>query len=92
MEGENSVINQGNVLVRDGMIDAVWSSSSSVPLTADLTNVPVIETNGTIYPGLIDLHNHMHYNHIPLWDFRSSPLGFSEISRRWLHQSWSMGR
>ncbi|MGY8735245.1 MAG: amidohydrolase family protein [Candidatus Poseidoniales archaeon] len=70
MEGENSVMNQGNVLVRDNMIDAVWSSSSSVPLTADLTNVPVIETNGTIYPGLIDLHNHMHYNHIPLWDFQ----------------------
>jgi len=69
MENENSVINQGNVLVRDGMIDAVWSSGSSVPLTADLTNAPVIETNGTIYPGLIDLHNHMHYNHIPLWDF-----------------------
>ena len=69
MENENSVMNQGNVLVRDGMIDAVWSSSSSVPLTADLTNAPVIETNGTIYPGLIDLHNHMHYNHIPLWDF-----------------------
>ena len=69
MENENSVMNQGNVLVRDGKIDAVWSSSSSVPLTADLTNAPVIETNGTIYPGLIDLHNHMHYNHIPLWDF-----------------------
>ena len=69
MESENSVMNQGNVLVRDGKIEAVWSSSSSVPLAADLTNVPVIETNGTIYPGLIDLHNHMHYNHIPLWDF-----------------------
>ena len=69
MVSENSVINQGNVLVRDGKIDAVWSSSSSVPITADLTNAQVIETNGTIYPGLIDLHNHMHYNHIPLWDF-----------------------
>lgn len=69
MENENSVLNQGNVLVRDGKIDAVWSSSSSMPISVDLTNVPVIETNGTIYPGLIDLHNHMHYNHIPLWDF-----------------------
>ncbi len=69
MESESSVLNQGNVLVRNGKIDAVWSSSSQIPVEADLTNVPVIETNGTIYPGLIDLHNHMHYNHIPLWDF-----------------------
>ncbi len=69
MESENSVMNQGNVLVRDGMIEAVWSSSSSIPINADLTNAVVIETNGTIYPGLIDLHNHVHYNHIPLWDF-----------------------
>ena len=69
MESENSVMNQGNVLVRDGMIEAVWSSSSSIPVNADLTNAEIIETNGTIYPGLIDLHNHVHYNHIPLWDF-----------------------
>ena len=69
MENENSVLNQGNVLVRDGKIQAVWSSSTSPPPTADLTNAKMIETNGTIYPGLIDLHNHMHYNHIPLWDF-----------------------
>ncbi len=69
MESENSVMNQGNVLVRDGMIEAVWSSSSSIPISADLTNAVIIETNGTIYPGLIDLHNHVHYNHIPLWDF-----------------------
>lgn len=69
MESENSVMNQGNVLVRDGMIEAVWSSSSPVPISADLTNAVIIETNGTIYPGLIDLHNHVHYNHIPLWDF-----------------------
>ena len=69
MESENSVMNQGNVLIRDGMIEAVWSSSSSIPINADLTNADVIETNGTIYPGLIDLHNHVHYNHIPLWDF-----------------------
>jgi hypothetical protein len=27
-----------------------------------------LETNGTIYPGLIDLHNHLHYNQAPLWD------------------------
>ncbi len=69
MDGESNVLNQGNVMVRDGQITGVWSTGSSIPSGVDLTNVPVIETEGTIYPGLIDLHNHMHYNHIPLWDF-----------------------
>jgi hypothetical protein len=69
MEGETSVLNQGNVMVRDGMITGVWSTGSAIPNGVDLTGVPIVETNGTIYPGLIDLHNHMHYNHIPLWDF-----------------------
>ncbi|MDC0340522.1 amidohydrolase family protein [Candidatus Poseidoniaceae archaeon] len=69
IEGETSVINQGNIMVRDGMIDGVWSTGSAIPNGVDLTNVPIVETDGTIYPGLIDLHNHMHYNHIPLWDF-----------------------
>ena len=68
MNTEDAVINDGHVLVRDGKIDAVWSGQN-IPQNVDLTGVPVVETNGTIYPGLIDTHNHMHYNHIPLWDF-----------------------
>ena len=69
MESETGVINQGNVMVRDGKITGVWSSADQPPAGVDFTNVPIVETEGTIYPGLIDLHNHMHYNHIPLWDF-----------------------
>ena len=68
MNGESDVINDGNVLIRDGKISAVWSGQN-IPQNVDLTGVPIVETNGTIYPGLIDTHNHMHYNHIPLWDF-----------------------
>ena len=48
------------------MIEAVWENQ--VPSDIQLTNVPVIETNGTIYPGMLDLHNHLHYNQAPLWD------------------------
>ena len=66
MTGEGDVINDGHVLVQDGMIEAVWGDV--VPSNIQLTNVPVLETNGTIYPGLIDLHNHLHYNQAPLWD------------------------
>ncbi|MCH1461501.1 MAG: amidohydrolase family protein, partial [Candidatus Poseidonia sp.] len=66
MTGEASVINEGHVLVQDGLIKGVWGDQ--IPGNVQLTNVPVIETNGTIYPGLIDLHNHLHYNQAPLWD------------------------
>ena len=58
--------NEGHLLVKDGMIEAVWEND--VPANIQLTNVPVLETNGTIYPGLIDLHNHLHYNQAPLWE------------------------
>ena len=69
MDGENNVINDGNVMIRDGKITGVWPSNSNPPAGVDFTDVPIVETEGTIYPGLIDLHNHVHYNHIPLWDF-----------------------
>ncbi|MEE3038995.1 MAG: amidohydrolase family protein, partial [Candidatus Thermoplasmatota archaeon] len=57
------------VMVRDGKITGVWASNTNPPAGVDFTDVPIVETDGTIYPGLIDLHNHVHYNHIPLWDF-----------------------
>ena len=66
MTGEADVINEGHILVKDGMIEAVWEDE--VPSDIQLTNVPILETNGTIYPGLLDLHNHLHYNQAPLWD------------------------
>ncbi len=66
MTGEADVINEGHLLIKDGMIEAVWEND--VPSNIQLTNVPVLETNGTIYPGLIDLHNHLHYNQAPLWE------------------------
>jgi hypothetical protein len=28
---------------------------------------PIFETNGVMYPGLMDLHNHLPYNVFPLW-------------------------
>ena len=34
----------------------------------NLEGIPVHATSGTIFPGLIDSHNHPHYNAIPLWD------------------------
>ena len=37
----------------------------------------MVETGGTIFPGLIDLHNHLSYNALPLW---------SPVPRRFEHR------
>ena len=67
MTGQNNVIENGNIMIDDGMIKAVWADGEIPPINTD--DITVHDTDATIYPGLIDLHNHMHYNHIPLWDF-----------------------
>lgn len=66
MESESSVLLNGHVLVVDGMISAVWSEGQTMPTAAE--GVEQIETGGIIYPGLLDVHNHPHYNAIPIWD------------------------
>jgi cytosine/adenosine deaminase-related metal-dependent hydrolase len=37
------------------------------PAPAGFDSVPVVETGGTLFPGLIELHNHLSYNSLPLW-------------------------
>lgn len=48
-----------------GRIVAILAAGQ--PLPAELKAARVIRTQGTIYPGLIDLHNHYVYNIAPLW-------------------------
>tara|TARA_B100000427_G_scaffold326206_1_gene334427 strand:- start:896 stop:3508 length:2613 start_codon:yes stop_codon:yes gene_type:complete len=66
MVSQNDVIDDGRVLVRDGIIEAVWSASDETPSQAE--GVVHVPTSGTIYPGFVDPHNHAKYNLIPLWD------------------------
>jgi cytosine/adenosine deaminase-related metal-dependent hydrolase len=51
------------VVVEGEKIVAVAASSSLVP-----SGVKIIETNGVIAPGLVDLHNHVAYDFIPFWN------------------------
>lgn len=58
----DEVIENGVLLVStDGKILAA-DSEVTIP-----EGVPVIDTNGFIYPGLIDLHNHLTWNAHPRW-------------------------
>ena len=66
MSSEGGVLDDGVVYVRDGSIVAV--AASSAPTPAGFEAVKVLESGGTIYPGLIDLHDHLSYNALQLWD------------------------
>jgi 5-methylthioadenosine/S-adenosylhomocysteine deaminase len=50
----------------DGFVEAVVSGTAPAP--AGFTNAPVVDTGDAfVIPGLIDLHNHLGYNALPLW-------------------------
>lgn len=64
MAGE--VIDRGRVFVEGDRIAAVRAQGSPAPAGWD--DAKVIDTGGVIYPGLIDLHGHLAYNVLPLWE------------------------
>jgi 5-methylthioadenosine/S-adenosylhomocysteine deaminase len=49
----------------DGIIQAVQERSASAP--SGFEQAARVDTEGFVYPGLIDLHNHIAYNCLPLW-------------------------
>ena len=66
MNDSKQVLDDGVVYVSLGSIVAVQKADQAAPDGFD--GVKVLETKGTIYPGLIDLHDHLSYNAIQLWD------------------------
>jgi 5-methylthioadenosine/S-adenosylhomocysteine deaminase len=65
LDASNRVLPGGKVVIRKGKIAAVLEAAQAVP--TEFATVAVIDTGATLYPGLIDLHNHMPYNVAPLW-------------------------
>jgi 5-methylthioadenosine/S-adenosylhomocysteine deaminase len=78
---ERPVIERGTVYVgpndetTKGRIEAVQESRRRPP--AGFSSAGAVRTRGVIYPGLIDLHNHVVYNVLPLWapPGRTEPFG-----------------
>jgi cytosine/adenosine deaminase-related metal-dependent hydrolase len=64
MNAAREVIADGVVWVANGSITDVTPANQTPPAHAAS---PVIATAGTIYPGMIELHNHLAYNAIPLF-------------------------
>ncbi len=89
------VIENGQVLVYDQKIVRILHPGD--PLPAEFQDAVIINTEGVIYPGLIDLHNHPAYNMLPVWNvpkkyrknsqWRSSKAYKESISREY-HYLW----
>jgi len=65
MDSETGIIPSGNILIEKGMVKSIWETNKTCPLDIDIDDYPVIDTEGIIFPGLIDCHNHLNYNTIP---------------------------
>ncbi len=65
MDSDLTVLDEGVVYVDAGRIVAVEETDAPAP--AGFEDAPLIRTGGTIYPGLIELHNHLSYNILPMW-------------------------
>jgi 5-methylthioadenosine/S-adenosylhomocysteine deaminase len=61
-----TVVLDGLLCIEQNRIAYVGQASDDLP--SDFAGAPLVETNGTIFPGLIELHNHPGYNAVPLWD------------------------
>jgi Amidohydrolase family/Peptidase family S41 len=66
MSREFDVFDPGRIFVRGPLIEAVGPADAPRPEGFD--DAPLIRCGGTIYPGLIELHNHLSYNVLPLWE------------------------
>ncbi len=64
--GSQGVLANGAIYIADGRIEAVQRSSTAPP--PGFGQATRIRTGDTLYPGMIELHNHLSYNAMPLWD------------------------
>jgi cytosine/adenosine deaminase-related metal-dependent hydrolase len=66
MDDAFTVIPHGIVYISGDLIVAAQAASAPPPAGFDAS--AVVDTGGTIYPGLIELHNHLSYNALRLWN------------------------
>jgi 5-methylthioadenosine/S-adenosylhomocysteine deaminase len=65
MDATRSVVDDGVVYLRDGAIAAIRAPADPPP--SGFEAVPVVTTKGTMFPGMIELHNHLPYGVLQLW-------------------------
>jgi 5-methylthioadenosine/S-adenosylhomocysteine deaminase len=65
MDDAFTLLPDGIVYIDQGCFVAV--QDRALPAPAGFSGVPVVETGGILFPGLIELHNHLSYNALPMW-------------------------
>lgn len=66
----------------DGLIEAVTRGSEGGP--GEFARAPVVDVGSSlVLPGLVDLHNHLAYNTLPLWTEPMQRVPFAH------HNSWT---
>lgn len=68
MDDDATVVDDGRLVIDRGRIVAVVDAGAGEPVPDAFATAPVHATGGTLYPGLVDLHNHFVYNVLPLWN------------------------
>ena len=65
MDDALNVTRNGRLYIDKGAIVAIRRATDPAP--PGFENVSVLNTGGTMFPGLIELHNHLAYNALRLW-------------------------
>ena len=65
MDDALTVVRDGRMYIDKGLIVAIRRSTDPAP--PGFETVRVVDTGGTLFPGLIELHNHLAYNALRLW-------------------------
>jgi 5-methylthioadenosine/S-adenosylhomocysteine deaminase len=66
MDPRSTVIPDGAIWIAGATIAAVTRRAEPAP--EGFGDIVPLETGGTVFPGLIELHNHLAYNVLPLWN------------------------
>lgn len=72
MNPSRDVLVDGCVIVEGEKIVEVLSSTDIIPTKYNTEETKTIETNGFIYPGILNIHSHPFYNMLPIWNVPGS--------------------
>jgi 5-methylthioadenosine/S-adenosylhomocysteine deaminase len=65
MDSNRPPVIDGVLWIAEGHLAAITQRGEPAP--SGFEEVAPLETGGTVFPGLIELHNHIAYNLLPLW-------------------------
>ena len=66
--GKIGIIDSGKVVIVGEKIDTVLLKGQKFPPDLDSTGALFLNTGGIIFPGLINAHDHIHYNLAGIWN------------------------